>query len=787
MLDNSPFLYDLQISVVHNGVTNDMVSSYFGMRKISTNLVAGRLRLFLNNQYLFELGPLDQGFWPDGLYTAPTDAALAYDIQMEKAFGFNMVRKHLKVERQRWYYWADKLGIMVWQDMPSCNTYTGNPNPPAVDPVQFTAELSAMVTNHLNSPSIIMWDIFNEGQGEAGSGNGVGQTNTAYLVQLVATLDSSRLVNQASGWNWAGVGSVDDIHSYPDPGNPINNTLASVDGEFGSIGYVVPGHMWFGDNYGYGSAFTVSTTNSLVSYYDYYVNELVNYESTAKGGLNAGVYTEITDMETESAGFLTYDRLLKLDPTVISSANQNAILAYNIITDSVTNSGLVTNNFSFEVDMAPPGNTSEHVPTGWTAFNEGGNTDIGSQNAGGVDYIVFDPLAPPAAGNQYCYINMFNPSVTGGIYTDVGPMKTNTIYTLTVAIGSRADRINSPGIISLISGSDNNGTTMASGGGLPAAQNTWQVYTASFTNGSSTTDLTIALSAHGNGTTIQADFDNVILTSMPAVAVPPPPALANPSFEQNVIPPGTTYGQIPTGWTAFNEAASGDIGAQNAGGGDYSVNNPLAPPADGNNYCYINLYQSPYLLTGLYQDLGALQANTTYKLTVAIGSRMDIQTLPGIISLLNGTDNTGTVLASTNGVPATPNTWQDYSVSFTTGAAVGGDLTVELWVDPALTGRVANGVNNVQGDFDNVRLTATPIVFNAPTLRPPRVSGGSLILMGSGGTPNSGYTWLVTTSLSAPINWTTNSTGTLDGTGAFSNAVPINASQPASFFWLRMP
>jgi hypothetical protein len=670
--------------------------------------------------------------------------------------------------------------------MPSCNTYTGNPNPPAVDPVQFTAELTAMVTNHLNSPSIIMWDIFNEGQSQAGTGNGVGQTNTAYLVQLAQTLDPSRLVNQASGWNWAGVGAVDDIHNYPDPGNPINNTLASVDGEFGSIGYIVPGHMWFGDSYAYGSAFTVGTTNALVAYYDYYVNVLVNYQPNARGGLNAGVYTEITDMETESAGLLTYDRLLKLGPSAISSVNQNAILAYNSIT--LTNSGfVVTTNFSFEQDATAPDNSFTEVPTGWTAFNEAASGDIGSQNAGGGDYTVFDPLASPAAGNQYCYVNIFNSSVTGGIYTDVGPMKTNTVYKLTVAIGHRNDFLNSPGIISLVQGNNFSGPVLASGGGLPATKNTWQDYSISFTNGSSTADLTIALSALGNGSTIQADFDNVILTSVPAILVPPPPALANPSFEQNVIPPDTTFGQIPTGWTPFNEAASGDIGSQNAGGGDYSVNNPLAPPADGNNYCYINLYHSPYVLTGLYQDLGALQANTTYKLTVAIGSRIDIQTLPGIISLLNGTDNTGMVLASTNGVPATQNTWQDYSVSVTTGASVSGDITVELWVDPTLTARVANGVNNVQGDFDKVRLTATPIVFNAPILRPPRVSGRNLILIGIGGTPNAGYTWLTATNLSAPVNWSTNRTGMLDGTGAFSNTIPINTATPATFFWLRMP
>src|SRR5579859_1839783 len=184
----NPFLYDLQISTIHNGVTNDSVTSYFGMRKISIQMVNGAPKILLNNQPYFEMGPLDQGFWPDGIYTAPTDAALEYDLQIEKALGFNAVRKHIKVERQRWYYWADKLGLMIWQDMPSCNSYTGNPSPPPVDPLDFIAELSAMVTNHWNHPCIVMWDIFNEGQGEAGSGNGVGQTNTAYLVNLVKTL-----------------------------------------------------------------------------------------------------------------------------------------------------------------------------------------------------------------------------------------------------------------------------------------------------------------------------------------------------------------------------------------------------------------------------------------------------------------------------------------------------------------------------------------------------------------------------------------------------------------------
>jgi beta-galactosidase/beta-glucuronidase len=292
----NPFLYDLQISTTHNGVTNDMVTSYFGMRKIAIITVNGVPKTFLNNQFLFEMGPLDQGFWPDGIYTAPTDAALAYDIQMEKALGFNTVRKHIKVERQRWYYWADKLGIMVWQDMPSCNSYTGSPK--QIDPLDFIGELTAMVTNHWNSPAIIMWDVFNEGQGQSETGE-YGQTNTTYLVNLVESLDPSRLVNQASGNNWVGAGDVVDSHSYPDPGNPISATQAPVDGEFGGIAWHVTGHLWNPAQAGNGYLLASSLDN-FAALYDGYVTEAVNFKSASNGGLNAAIYTQITDVKTSA-------------------------------------------------------------------------------------------------------------------------------------------------------------------------------------------------------------------------------------------------------------------------------------------------------------------------------------------------------------------------------------------------------------------------------------------------------------------------------------------------------
>jgi hypothetical protein len=342
----NPFLYGLQITTTHNGVTNDSVTSYFGLRKISIQSVSGVPQIFLNNQRYYGMGPLDQGFWPDGIYTAPTDAALEYDLQLEKALGFNAVRKHIKVERQRWYYWADKLGLIIWQDMPSCNSYTGNPNPPAVDPLDFIAELSALVTNHWNSPCIVMWDIFNEGQGEQGSGNGVGQTNTAYLVNLVKTLDPSRLVNQASGGSYFGVGDVLDDHSYPDPGDPFSSTQAPVDGEFGGIAWHLTGHLWNPSEAGT-SYLLASSLDNFASLYDGYISEAIGYKIPANGGLNASIYTQITDVENECNGLMSYDRLVKPNVDRIYASNLKAITGQSTVTSIVPTSQAVPQTWQF--------------------------------------------------------------------------------------------------------------------------------------------------------------------------------------------------------------------------------------------------------------------------------------------------------------------------------------------------------------------------------------------------------------------------------------------------------
>jgi Fibronectin type III domain len=463
----------------------------------------------------------------------------------------------------------------------------------------------------------------------------------------------------------------------------------------------------------------------------------------------------------------------------ISAVNTNGESLNSAEVSTTPHAGVI-NNPSFEFDVAPPGSTVADVPAGWTPFNQAGSGYIGSQNAGGVDYTVYDPLAAPAAGNQYCYINMSTSGVTGGIYQDVGPLQSNTVYTLTVAIGSRKDRVNSPGIISLINGTNNTGVVLASGGGLPATQNTWQNYVVTFTTGPSVGgDLTLMLSANGGGT-IQADFDNVRLATapIPVTTASNSVTVNNFSFEANVAANGTDISTVPSSWTAYNQAETNDRGTGHPNATQYTNNNPLSPPADGSQYTWVNVF-SATPIGGIYQDVGPLQANTVYTLTVAIGSRKDRVNSPGIISLVNGSSASGTTLASGGGLPSTQSTWQNYSVTYVTGASVSGDLTIAL--------SVIGNDTTIQADFDNVRLTKAALVFAAPMFGAPKISAGNLILTGTGGTPNSGYTWLTTTNLAAPTHWLTNSTGTLDGTGAFSNSIPLNPSLPTGFFRLRLP
>ena len=311
---SNPFLYNVSLNVMNGKTTTDTVSSYFGMRKISVGMSGGVPKLLLNNNFVFQMGPLDQGFWPEGLYTAPTDEALRYDIEMEKRFGFNMVRKHIKVEPARWYYWADKLGILVWQDMPSPNSYIGNP--PPIDKPAFEKEVRDVIPTLWNSPAIIMWVIFNEGQA---------RHDTAKLVGLAKSLDPSRLTNRDSGAGYerddegGTVSDVDDVHSYPPPAvsGPSPNQ-ALVCGEYGGIGFILPEHsLKPKDNWGYTE---VKTPKDLEELYGEFTNILKRLQTN--NGLSAAVYTEITDVEIESNGLMTYDRVIKCDPSEIALANR---------------------------------------------------------------------------------------------------------------------------------------------------------------------------------------------------------------------------------------------------------------------------------------------------------------------------------------------------------------------------------------------------------------------------------------------------------------------------------
>jgi hypothetical protein len=329
---DSPHLYKLRIGLKKtvDDKTFDTVRSYFGMRKIEVKKdEAGINRLFLNNKVLFQYGPLDQGWWPDGLYTAPTDEALRYDIEVLKKIGCNMLRKHVKVEPARLYYWCDKLGLMVWQDMASGNNKTD------ADKKQFELELKRMIETFHNHPCIVMWVPFNEGWG---------QHDTPRYSRLVKEWDPTRLVNEASGWANRESGDVRDIHSYPGPAAPPNEEKrASVLGEFGGLGLPVKGHTWQDEkNWGYRS---YETREQLTTAY---VALLSRLRPMIGGGLCAAVYTQTTDVEIEVNGFMTYDRaMVKANIERITAANRKLYLPPPIIKTIVQTSQKVGVKWSY--------------------------------------------------------------------------------------------------------------------------------------------------------------------------------------------------------------------------------------------------------------------------------------------------------------------------------------------------------------------------------------------------------------------------------------------------------
>jgi hypothetical protein len=302
---DNPVLYDLKVTLKEGDKVVDTASSYFGMRKIALRRDdEGVMRIALNDHFIFQIGTLDQGFWPDGIYTAPTDDATRSDIEFLKKSGFNLIRKHVKVEPQRWYYWCDKLGMLVWQDMPSGNSAT------AAGRRDFESELLHMIDNLKDHPCIITWVLFNEGWG---------QYDTESLAKWIKGMDPSRLVDDASGWTDMRVGDLVDMHNYPGPDCPdLDPRRAAVLGEFGGLGFIVPGHTWSTNFWGY---VMLTNRDDLADRYSHMLKQV--WRLHAVRGLNAAVYTQTADVETECNGLQTYDRAMaKIDPSVLLAANR---------------------------------------------------------------------------------------------------------------------------------------------------------------------------------------------------------------------------------------------------------------------------------------------------------------------------------------------------------------------------------------------------------------------------------------------------------------------------------
>lgn len=312
-----PFLYDVRVSLARRGKTLDEVRSYFGMRKISMGRDGnGFQRMLLNNEMLFQYGPLDQGWWPDGLYTAPTDEALKFDIEKTKDMGFNMIRKHVKVEPARWYYHCDRIGMLVWQDMPSGDMGNRWDSRPGIIGVAtekdrtaesekiFRGEWKAIMDANMNFPSIVVWVPFNEAWG---------QFKTKEIVRWTMAYDPSRLVNAASGGNFYDVGHIFDLHNYPDPAMPDPDVFGKdqiiVLGEYGGLGLPLEGHTWQDkNNWGYQS---FTSKEELFKKYEDFISR---FPPLIKNGLSAAVYTQTTDVEIETNGLMTYDRkVVKMD------------------------------------------------------------------------------------------------------------------------------------------------------------------------------------------------------------------------------------------------------------------------------------------------------------------------------------------------------------------------------------------------------------------------------------------------------------------------------------------
>ncbi len=345
---DDPFLYDLRVALLRGGEEIDAVESYCGLRTVGVRREPEGSALLLNGERIFHLGVLDQGYWPDGLYTAPSVDALRHDLDTVKAMGFNTVRKHVKVEPATWYAHCDRIGLLVWQDLPNGGKHApwsadgAHDGEELVRPVhavaQYRRELRAVIESLRNHPSIVMWVPFNEGWG---------QCATVTIANWARTLDPTRLVNPASGGNDFPAGDVRDVHAYPGPRMPaLEPFRAVVLGEFGGLGLPVEGHLWKAEgNWGYRSF------DDAAGLLDRYAGLMLELDALRQRGLSGAIYTQLTDVESEVNGLMTYDReVLKLDADAVRALHARVLSGFP------------------ELRALLP--TSEHSPNTWRTTTE---------------------------------------------------------------------------------------------------------------------------------------------------------------------------------------------------------------------------------------------------------------------------------------------------------------------------------------------------------------------------------------------------------------------------------